>query len=67
MNHVNEQDGQIKEMFTIFSLMFTIHEHAVKLNRAIEECRREYQIFIDAVIDAQRGVLSHNQLHLHKS
>jgi hypothetical protein len=57
MNHVNEQDGEIKEMFTIFSLMLTIHEHAVNLNRAIEECRREYQILIDAVIDAQRGVI----------
>jgi prophage DNA circulation protein len=56
MNHVNEQDGEIKEMFTILSLMLTINEHAVHLNRAIEECRREYQILIDPVIDAQRGV-----------
>ena len=44
-------------MFTVFSLMLTIHEHAVHLIRAIEECRREYQILIDAVIDAQRGVI----------
>ena len=25
INHVNEQDGEIKEMFTVFSLMLTIN------------------------------------------
>ena len=34
MNHVNEEDGEIK-MFTVFSLMLTVNEHAVHLNRAI--------------------------------
>ena len=32
INHVNEQDGEIKEMFTVFSLMLTIKEHAWQLN-----------------------------------
>ena len=44
-------------MLTVFSLMLAIKEHALQLNRAIEECRREYQDFINAVIDAQRGVI----------
>ena len=55
--HVNAQDGEIKEMFTAYLLLLTINEHALQLNRAIDECRREYEILIDAVIDSQRGVI----------
>ena len=29
----------------------------MQLNRAIDECRREYEILIDAVINSQRGVI----------
>jgi hypothetical protein len=29
----------------------------MQLNRAIDECRREHEILIDAVIDSQRGVI----------
>ena len=54
--HVNAQDGEIKELFTAYSLLLTINEHAMQLNRAIEECRREYEILIE-VIDSQRGVI----------
>jgi len=38
--HVNERDGEIKEMFTAYSLLLTIKEHAMQLN--IDECLREY-------------------------
>ena len=48
VKHVNEQDGEIKEMFTAYSLL-TINEHAMQLNTAIDECRREYEILIDAM------------------
>jgi len=36
--HVNAQDGEIKEMFTAYSLLLAINEHAMQLNRVIEEC-----------------------------
>ena len=29
----------------------------MQLNRAIEECRKEYEILINAVIDSQKGVI----------
>ena len=57
VKRVNEQDGEIKEMFTALSLMLTTNEHAMQLNRAIEECRREYKVLIDAVIDSEKGVI----------
>jgi hypothetical protein len=55
--HVNEQDGKTKEMFTAYSLLLTITEHAMQLNRATDECRREYEILIDAVVNSQKGVI----------
>jgi len=55
--HVNEQDGEIKEMFTAYSLLLTINEHAMQLNRATGECCREYEILIDAFVNSQKGVI----------
>ena len=54
--HVNVKDGEIKQMFTTYSLLF-IKEHAMKLNRAIDDCGMEYEILIDAVINSQKGVI----------
>ena len=64
--HVNAQDGEIREMFTAYSLLLPINEHAMQLNGAIDECRREYEILIDAVIDSQRGVIQPGLLHLRR-
>jgi len=57
VKHVNEQDGEIKEMFTVYSLLLTFNEHAMQLNRAIDECRREREILIEAVANSQKGVI----------
>jgi hypothetical protein len=53
--HISEQDGEIKEMFTAYSL--TINEHSIQLNRAIDECQREYEILINEVVNSQKGVI----------
>jgi hypothetical protein len=55
--HINEQDGEIKEMFTVYSLLLTINEHSLQLNRAIDECRKEYEVLIDAVVNSHKGVI----------
>ena len=47
--HINERDEEIREMFTACSLSLTMNEHSIQLNEAIE-CRREYEILIDAVV-----------------
>jgi len=55
--HINKQDGEVKRMFTASSIMLTVNEHSMQLNRAIDECRREYEILIDAIMNSQKGVL----------
>ena len=43
-------------MFAACSLL-TINEQTMQLNRDIDECRRDYEILIDPVVNAQKGVL----------
>ena len=60
INHVNEQDEEREELFTTFSLMLTVNEHALHLNRALEECRMMYEILIDAIINYKEVLLNHD-------
>jgi len=55
--HINKQDGEVKRMFMASSMMLTVNEHSMQQNRAIDECRREYEILIDAIMNLQKGVL----------
>ena len=55
--HVNERDGEIKDMFTGASMLLTVNEHNMQLERALSECRREYNILIDAIMNSQKGIL----------
>jgi ribosomal protein L10 len=55
--HTNEDDGEIKEMFTGASMLLTVNEHNTQLERALDECRREYNILIDAIMNSQKGNL----------
>jgi len=55
--HVNEHDGEIKDMFTGTSMFLTVNEHNMQLERALSECRSEYDILIGAVVNSQKGIL----------
>jgi len=55
--HVNEHDGEIKEMFTGTSMLLTVNEHNMQLETALSECRRECDILIDAIVYSQKGIL----------
>jgi hypothetical protein len=55
--HTSEHDGEIKEMFTGTSMLLTVNEHNMQLERALGECRREYNILLDAILNSQKGIL----------
>jgi hypothetical protein len=48
--HVNEHDGEIKRMFTSTSMLLVLNEHSAQLDQALDECRRDYKILIEAII-----------------
>jgi hypothetical protein len=55
--HINECDGEIKEMFTGASMLLTVSKHSIHLERALGECRREYSILIDAILNSLKSIL----------
>ena len=55
--HIDELDGEIKEMFTGASTLLTVSEHNMQLQRALDECRREYDILIDSIMNSQKRIL----------
>jgi hypothetical protein len=38
--HLNEGDGEVKRMFTATSMLLTVNDHSMQLERAINACRR---------------------------
>jgi hypothetical protein len=61
--HINKQDGEVK-MFKASSMTLTANEHSMHLNRAIDECRREYEILIDAILIRKKEYFNHKLLHV---
>lgn len=55
--HISEHDSEIKEMFSGTSMLLAVSEHNMQLERALDECRREYNILIDAILNSQKGIL----------
>jgi hypothetical protein len=47
-------------MFTATSMLLTVNKHSMRLETAIDECRREYEILIDAIINSQQAVIQPN-------
>jgi hypothetical protein len=44
-------------MITVYSSLLTISEHVMQLNRIIDECRREYEVLIEAVLNSQKVLI----------
>jgi len=44
-------------MFTGTSMLLTVNDHNIQLETALDECRREYNILIDAIMNSQKGIL----------
>jgi hypothetical protein len=38
-------------------MLLAVNEHNMQLERALSECRREYDILIDAILNSQKGIL----------
>jgi uncharacterized membrane protein len=38
--HINEQDSEIKEMFSVTSMLLAVSEQNMQLERALGKCRK---------------------------
>jgi hypothetical protein len=65
--HVNEHNADKKTMVT-FSSMLLVNEFSAQLDRTLGKCRRDSIILIEAIINAQKGILQpHVYLSLYDS
>jgi hypothetical protein len=55
--HINECSHEIREMFTATSMLITVNEHTIHLERAINGRRKVYNILFDTIMDSQKGML----------
>jgi len=55
--HINIIYGEIKEMFTATAILRTINEYTMQLERETNECRKEYNTLIGAIVNSQKGLL----------
>jgi hypothetical protein len=56
-DYVNKENGEIKQKYTYTTLLVTLNEHAIQLERALMEVREEYDVIIQAVLNAQKGII----------
>jgi len=55
--YTNKSYDKIKEIFTATAVLRTINEYTMQLERCINECRREYNTLIGAIVNSQKGLL----------
>jgi hypothetical protein len=56
-NHVDRENGEIKEKYTYTSFLVVLNEHAIQIERAFTEVREEYDVILKAVLNAQKGII----------
>jgi hypothetical protein len=56
-NFINEENGELKRKYTYTSMLMVLNDHAIQLQRALEEVKDEYDIIIQSCLSAKTGVL----------
>ena len=55
--HIVVEEGNLNMQLGYTSMLMALNDHALQLDRAIEELQDQYSMLIDAVIHAQKGIL----------
>lgn len=51
-NQVDKESGEIKQKYTYTSLLVALNKHAIQIESALTEVREEYDVIIQAVLNA---------------
>jgi hypothetical protein len=55
--HIVVEEGNLNMQLGYISMLIVLNDHALQLDRAIEELKDQYSMLIDAAIHAQKGIL----------
>jgi hypothetical protein len=56
-NFVNEENGEIKRKYAYTSMLVMLKDHAIQLQRALEEVKDEYNTIIQSCLSAKGGII----------
>jgi hypothetical protein len=59
---INEENGEIKKKYTYTSMLVILNDHAVQIQRALEEVKDEYDVIIQSCLSAKGGIILLNFL-----
>jgi hypothetical protein len=54
---INHENGEIKEKYTYTAMLVALNDHAIQIQRALEEVKDEYDILIQSCSYARQGIL----------
>jgi ATP-dependent 26S proteasome regulatory subunit len=54
---VNKENREIKEKYTYTAMLVALNDHAIQIQRALEEVKDEYNILIQSCMNAKQGIM----------
>jgi hypothetical protein len=54
---INKENGEIKRQYTYTSMLVILNDHAIQIQRALEEVKDEYNIIIQSCLNAKSGII----------
>jgi hypothetical protein len=54
---INEQNGEISKKYAHTSMLVELNNHAIQMQRALDEVRNEYDLIIQSCLSAEEGIL----------
>jgi hypothetical protein len=59
---INEENGEIKKKYTYPSMLVMLNDHAIQMQRALEEVRAEQNVIIQSCLSAKGGIIQSQML-----
>jgi hypothetical protein len=55
---INHENGEIRDKYSYTTMLVALNDHAIQIQRALEEVKHEYDILIQSCMNAHRGSCS---------
>jgi hypothetical protein len=54
---INHENGEIRQKYSYTAMLVALNDHAIQIQRALEEVKNEYDILIQSCMNAHKGVM----------
>jgi hypothetical protein len=60
---INEENAEIKRKYTYSSMLVTLNDHAMQIQRALDEEKDEYDVILQSCLNAKSRIVQTQVLH----